>query len=136
MGALPSTLDLDNVDVEDDVMQSYTCWTMAEVEVAYERLLAKAGGSGGDVFQVLSIGRMDFVEVFTDYTIIRGGTWLALPLPEFDRFDPGKNERVYTFEVFAVLALLCVSDSDGARIAFIFRLFDFGKQRRGRVEKW
>jgi hypothetical protein len=120
MGAEQS-VDVSNVDF--DSRECYTLWDMATVSGCFQRLSEL---SGGDLIKMMSLKRMDFWTVFTDYTVIREGQWLSLPLDEFARYDVEGRGSIYSFEVLAVLALMCTGTLS-EKIGFCFTLFDFGE---------
>ena len=61
----------------------------------------------------------------TDYTTIRGDTFLCLPQDVFSTFKESATARtVNGLEILLVLAFFCRSPSLDASLAFAFRLFD------------
>ena len=118
MGASQS-VDIENVDFE--ARAAYALWEYEDVLAAFKRL---SDGAGGDLIKMMSLKRMDCWTVFTDYGVIRDGQWLTLPLNEFNRYDTEEKGSIYSFEVFAVLMLMCTADIRD-KVEFCFTLFDF-----------
>jgi len=80
MGAATSKRD----GVAFAARSEYHKWTLGDVQAAVERWLnvsrkaAKVSGCG--VFQKFGVNKREFWEIFTDYTVLRGGAFLCLPV--------------------------------------------------------
>lgn len=77
----------------------------------------------------ISLTRKQYWEVFTDYSMIRNGTFLALPLDIFDAFitksnSPDRSEvTVNALELLLMLTLFCNADQS-SQLSLCFQLFD------------
>lgn len=61
--------------------------------------------------------------MFTEYTRIRDGTFLALPMKHFDAFKNEDADTVPVLQLFLVLALFCQGET-AEQLRFCFHLFD------------
>lgn len=70
-----------------------------------------------------------FHEIFNDYTVIRDGAFLSLPLDHFHVFEAGRSaaqpkNKIMVTEVFCIMALFC-SGLMADKVALLFQMFDF-----------
>ena len=73
--------------------------------------------------QAVRLTRREFWDVFTDYTVLKGDTWLSLPLDVFNVFDDQGSGTVDALEVFLMMSLFSDGDIDQA-LRFCFTVFD------------
>lgn len=65
-------------------------------------------------------------QVFTDYSTVKNGAFLSLPMTHFDAFAQDHPLKVFVYEVFAVMTLFCAAAPED-KIRFGFDIFDFNK---------
>lgn len=62
-------------------------------------------------------------QVFTDYTTLRQGSFLALPMDQFEVWVNKGSQRVFALEVFVALALFSTATDMESKLRFCFHLF-------------
>ena len=102
-------------------------WTSDAVARAYERaksvkpMLATTDAKqnpGG-----VRLTRREFWDVFTDYTVLHGDSWLSLPLYVFSMFDNTDSGTIDVLEVFLMVALFSEGEMED-QLRFCFKVFD------------
>jgi len=69
------------------------------------------------------VTRREFWDIFTDYTVLKGDTWLSLPLSVFSIFEDQDSGTVDVLEVFLMVALFSEGSME-EQLRFCFRAFD------------
>lgn len=107
----------------------YVKWSLDNVKEAHARWQRVMKARHKPLSSV-EVTKREFWEIFTDYTTMTSeGSFLALPMDQFEMFDFGPG-RVFILEPLTLLTLFCDGVLD-EKISFIFELFDF--EKRGRL---
>ena len=99
---------------------------MPDIEAPVQRAQGRMDASTDAIRDGLNVymTRKQFWECFTDYSVIRQGQFLSVPLKLFDVFSaPEHKGLVNVVEVLLILALHCTGDVKD-QLMFCFELFD------------